>query len=468
MNNNKKMINSKKSILSLFLVAISTFFQVTNVFAEGGYGIVYQGGEELSGENVTIDPDLIHGLTHLLGRGTISNLPNDATRWESAYARESLTDGSYRCIPYYYFRVTNDNPVTSADNIGMTLSNDKYEVDIKVKSAVLEGFQNDVTIAFSIVPQYNTLYAGWNPYFDSECTQRDLSVNYLTFRDENGGVALAELNMKIRKKGQDELFMSDELYFNLTDIDAAQSFKILNEGNKLVKNNMFAVSEEILQDTNPETTLKNYYVPDGNYIYSDYTHEAQIASYDTDVFVKLNRQTQEDGLDIVLGYAASAGSGIAYFVKQYVVQYETDENGDLIDIDSEDVFSGDNPSSSETVPKEGYRLVGWRADRDVALANGTVVRAGEIITLEQIRSVVVHEDIVFRAAHERIGDDGSGEDEDESTPVVPNTGSNTENSEMSGMGSFVNEMVVAMSVVLIVFCCCYFRHRSTCHFEHRK
>ena len=102
----------------------------------------------------------------------------------------------------------------------------------------------------------------------------------------------------------------------------------------------------------------------------------------------------------------------AHHATRLVVKYESDDYGEITGIENENVDPYKNPSGSEQSPDDGYILSHWIADKDVTLEDGTVIKAGDPILTEQIKQVIVDQDITFTAIHVAKG-----------TPVAtPNTG----------------------------------------------
>ena len=288
-----------------------------------------------------------------------------------------------------------------------------------------------------IIDNTSSVHVGETIYSDSNCT------NELKSQIAPGDHRVfVEMNAKIFKnsKNSHRQMASDGVYFGINDIDAAQSYKILNDESKFVANQMITASKENLKDgyvevsaENP-TALENKFVSNGNYIYSQYAlgntqKHIQNTKADALMLSPVAKATLESGMDFTFGFAKSAYSGIQFYAHQLNVVYESDENGEISGITSEKVISGDTVSGSETKPNKGYELSYWVADKDVTLEDGTEIAAGEPITEEEIKKVVVEEDITFTAIHEK-------------TPVVPDTG-NIMDKELNGA-------VVPMSIAGII------------------
>ena len=88
-----------------------------------------------------------------------------------------------------------------------------------------------------------------------------------------------------------------------------------------------------------------------------------------------------------------------YDYATFGITYESDENGALTGIAEESKVFNENPTGSSSLANEDYFFLGWMADVDVTLTDGKVIKAGNIITDEQLKTIVVDDDIVFTAIH---------------------------------------------------------------------
>ncbi len=420
-----------KSIMALGV--LGSTLSGANAFASSAdYGIVYSGGQNLGSGNVTINQSLIDGLSPLIKVSSKSNqsTKNNSAKWNTAY----MKDGEV-CRTYYYAKVSQDAPIVESDNLGFTVVNERYQADVSIKSVTSEDLGAKVT-AIGFVPELGFIYGGWRPYTDAACTTPVEGVKALTSRDSDDRIFVNTV-IKMHKKNETTPVKSDQLYFGITDIDAAQSFKILNADNQLSPTNMFAKNADDLQPT--ETALRNKFVASGNYIYSEYVKSGDSSSHIatdgiSNIYVKLTEATQEEGVNIVYGFVQSAGSGLEYFAKQYKVTYISDENGKITGIADEQVIAGENPTGSKQEPNEGYEDSNWVANVDVKLADGSTIKAGEPLTSAQIATVVVDQDITFTAIHVF-----------EETPVAaPDTGSNTQGIE--------GAQLATISIVAVLLC----------------
>lgn len=375
-----------------------------SVFADdGNFGIIYSGGADLGSSNVTINENLVSGLTTLIKSNNATSTPNGSAKWKKGYAKTSGNDSP--CRPFYYFEVpaSTGATITSAANeeLGFTITGDKYVADVTIKDVEYENLEVDRTYAVGIFSHLSSIYGGWDVYEDAECTDAIISKTLLRDNDDS---IFVDAVIDLHNKGESANLISDQLYFGITDIDYAQSYKIMNVGNELAPSNMFAKNADHLQQEG--ATLKNKYVASGNYIYSEYdgsTGDTVVSDNKANVFVKLAEATQREGLDIVYGFGARAGSGIEFFAKQYVVTYETDDlkHGTITGTITEDVMAGENPSSTEREPKEGFVETKWTADVPVVLKNGNRIEANTPMTEAQAKQVVVNQDITFTIYFER-------------------------------------------------------------------
>ena len=318
------------------------------------------------------------------------------------------------------------------DDVWFALTKGNYIMKVKFVNIGLHNVTTSETNALAMrVPDYGTVEANGEVYADPECSTAISGIRKLDLVNE--GEVFYETNITIERAGVGPL-KSNNLFFEISDIDNAQSFKVLNPSNYLDKTNMFAKSASDLQ---PESgNLKNRYVSSGNdkYIYSEYDSSGTtVATNDTsNIYLKLEPQTQEEGLRLVLGFAGSAGSRLSYFAKQFTVEYNSDEHGVITGLENEIVISGDNPAGSSSRPNDGYEFEYWIADKNVTLTDGTTIPAGQAITAEQVKMVVVDEDLTFTAVHATIPE------EESSDTLAPNTGHST--------GS-MNAVVISVSVI---------------------
>ena len=388
-----------KGLLAMAVFA-SGFLSSANVFAANPYNINYSGGEPLGAENVTINAPLINSLTPLIAKEDGSNLTfSTSNKWEEVDGYVQW--GGNKCDPIRYIRIWDEERISGTDNISYSITGDKYVSHVKIKSIVPEGLstlsENGDNLIVGVNKSNGWLFVGFNIYPDNQCTEGTELEGITNLKSDEETRVFVETEITLNKKGESEPFVSNELYFGITDIDQAQSYKILNEGSKLTKSNMFTVSAESLQPTDSE--LKNMFVESGNYIYSEYDGLSVNNVDDSNVLVKIDTASQAEGLDVVYGFAKQAGSGLDYFAKQYVVNYKSDKNGEITGIKKEDVVAGQNPTGSTEKPSKGYVLQYWTADVDVTIDDGIVIKAGKKITAAQIKKVVVSSNITFTAIH---------------------------------------------------------------------
>ena len=426
----------KGTVLAASALSVaSAILPMAGVFAASNYGIEYSGGEPLSASNVTIDPDLIDGLTELINASNDSVTVSNSSKWLDGY----ILDGQ-ACKPYKYFKISNNDIINADSGLSFTTVKGKYTEEVKINNASLEGYVDDGKAhAAGVIPQDKTgfIYGMSSVYTDAECANPASDM-----KAANGAKLFIKVNTKLTNNETGKVVNSDALYFGIIDIDAAQSFKILTQGNELSKDNMFARSAEDLQGNPGES--RNMFVADGHYIYSEIPG---VSTENSNIYVKLGDKAQEDGLDIVFGFTGWAASATKYLAKEYEVAYKSDANGEITGITDETVLSGENPAGTTESAKDGYSFVHWVADQDVTLADGTTIKAGEAISAEQIALVVVDQDITFLAVHE-----------EESAIGVPDTGAFT--------GAINTAAAVSVSIIGVLALALAIR--SLPHLTHKK
>ncbi|MBQ3474203.1 hypothetical protein IJH24_02135 [Candidatus Saccharibacteria bacterium] len=408
----------KRFMSAAFVVAlIGVELGGTNAFAANQYNIEYTGGEALGASNVNIDPDLINSLTPLFHGVNVSTTVTPASYWQEGYYKNS--NG---CFPVYYY-TTNYGAVLQSIGPapGFSMTNGDYRIDVEILDTSAEFIGevqptvNGEPIAVAVRPDSHYFYVGRQIYPDETCENTDDSIKALRLADETR--VFVEMRALLYKDGETpERYYNDDMYFGITDIDASQSYKILNTGNAFSRTNMFAKSAEDLQ---PNTDgLRNMYVANGNYIYSEFNKEEKTTVDSADlanIYTKITSNTQTDGVHFVFGFTSNAGSSIEYYAKFYKIEYNTDENGKITGITDETLKPGENASGSSYKANKSFKFSHWVADVDVVLEDGTEIKAGDPITDEQIKTVIVDRDIKFTAVF----------DDDKETPAVPNTGAST-------------------------------------------
>ena len=436
-----KRINYRLTAFASALLGALLF--VPNTFADNPYGINYSGGTELGASNVQINPTLVNELAPLIKYGT--QMGNRITASENGGWKEGYINTNNCSKAYYLEYPSVDGGIKVASNRttdispSYTISNNDYSIVVKIDDVFLDGITEESlegkSIAVAASQKNGGLHVGYKIYTDDTCKTVDENIKGMNTTDN--GKVFVETNIKLYKNGTE--YVSNGLYFGLVDIDAAQSYKILNEGDSLKASNMYAESAAKLQPTDSSIVSRNRFNASSNYIYSEYIDSGKGFNIETsgnDIFVKLSNKAQTDGLNMVFGFVGSAGSGVQYYAKQFVVKYISDDNGKISGIGEEDIIASSNPSGSASTPNSEYKFVYWIADIDVTLEDGTVIKKGEKMTLAQVKQVVVDQDITFTAIHET--EDG---------PAVPNTGSYT--SEGSLMPIAISITGVALGAMII-------------------
>lgn len=453
----KKQSRIKSALTGLALASMGLSLFGPNVIAANPYGIDYSGGAALSSENININPTLISNLKPLVADSNDNEVEfEDGTKWETVY---EMVDGECTRSNYKFTGIGRNNTVNQNSGLNYTIKGQDYSIEVRFDKIAIEGYdsslvQDNQVIALEVHSKSGAIATSIKDiYRDSSCA--NIVENSVPIHFDSGGHIYFQVNLKLHRRGSTETFAPNGLYFGITDIDAAQSYKILSAGNELSPSNMFARSVESLQPE--DTTLRNMYSASGQYIYSQYDTATFNIISGADLFVSVKPAVQRNGLDVVFGFTGGAASGVQYYSEQYTVTYESDENGSISGIDKEQVVSGDVPTGSTSSAKKDYELDYWIADKDVTLENGTIIKAGEKITPEQIKMVIVDQNLTFTAIHKTIEkEEPKSEDEEESSDIrVPDTGSFTgEGSGIAQVTIYIlgGLMVIPLGYLIALIC----------------
>lgn len=461
-------MNTKRiAILATAVTLIGTQLGATHVFADNSYGMDYTGGELLSNSNVQIEPTLIESLAPLMNvNENVEVSTSSSSAIQTGYLQDyRVGTGAIQCREVKYVTIGKESPITLSDGVSYTLTQGKYAVTVDFKNVEADTEDDSATYAVGIAPGTSILFTGYRIYQDNRCRTAVSGISSLSTRTGTDSKVFVDMIIKVHDKTHlDRPLKLDNLYFGLTDIDRAQSYKILNTNNMLEPSIMYARSAEELQGY--DGLYYNMYVADGKYIYSEYDSSGSLDTNEvSNVYTAINRNTQEEGLNIVLGFATGAYNGIEYFAAPESipvtaqVTYESDSNGVLNGRDIENVVIESNPSGSSTQPNTGYELDYWTANKNVTLMDGRTITAGSRITSSEVMSIVVREDIVLTAIHKTVapsgddkepsGDESSDGASDESVPAVPNTGGNTGSisasiATISIIGVFLGTLIIKL------------------------
>ena len=115
------------------------------------------------------------------------------------------------------------------------------------------------------------------------------------------------------------------------------------------------------------------------------------------VFTKFNgKGTLTYGIRVSrYGFAFNPSLAVAY----YTVDYKS-INGEITSDKNEDVFDNQNPVTNVVnKPNKNYKFEKFTCNKDVTLTDGTRIVAGDKITEEQIKKIVVTDDITITATN---------------------------------------------------------------------
>ncbi|MBR2544179.1 hypothetical protein IKF04_02670 [Candidatus Saccharibacteria bacterium] len=403
----------KTKLMSLGLAVVGSMALAggQNVFADNSYNIVYEGGEDLSrvvkdGASLSDLQPLIHASQDEL-RVKVSGKDWKTDGWTT-----SVINGNQQCIGVDYLKVTGNAEFSNTyideiqiNSSGSTVLNGKYIERVGIERVELDNMPALEGKSVAVIAQPRSAGIMLGPiYTDGTCTTKRSDIFDPTGLEDTPGKGKVFIETKIQlyenkdgKVDTDRVFSSDKLYFGFTDIDRAQSFRILNENSVLTGDNMFSPDLNNLQPDSDKYSSLNKFKLIGNYIYSEYP------PFNIDgnsrIFVKIDPQDQRTGLRVVFGFGANAGTPTMFYGKAYKVTYKSDPYGAITGIKNEDVLSGENPSGTTEDASEHYETEYWIADKKVKLKDGTEIEQGKYLTTEQIKNVVVDQDIEFTVYH---------------------------------------------------------------------
>lgn len=344
----------KIAIAATSLALVGASLCGANVFADNPYGIEYSGGVPLE-TVVQVNPSLINSLSPLLHGDGTNVILMDSAQWQNGYIKDMG-----QCHPAYYFTTSRTAPEPKALLSDSAIAdhdfifyNDSYAAVVGINNvSLVERTSSDIVdtlnatqdiranestsfaagvptargVAVGVIPGYNLIYGGWQIYSDSSCTQPIAEASSLIGSEDYD--LYIDMNIKLYQNNDEhDEVISDNLYFEITDIDAGQSYKILNPDNEFAPNNMFVASATALQNPDSDSLLHNMYSELGQYIYSDIDYSGNGFNIDntSNLYTKLAQSTQEEGLNIVFGYTAGAASGIGYYEQ---IEEEPEEEAD--------------------------------------------------------------------------------------------------------------------------------------------
>lgn len=88
-----------------------------------------------------------------------------------------------------------------------------------------------------------------------------------------------------------------------------------------------------------------------------------------------------------------------YQIKSYQINYASDNYGKITGTTKETKKYKENPSGTTHETFDEYKILKWAADKDVTLKDGTTIKKGAPLTEEQIKNVLVDDDITFTIYH---------------------------------------------------------------------
>lgn len=88
-----------------------------------------------------------------------------------------------------------------------------------------------------------------------------------------------------------------------------------------------------------------------------------------------------------------------YQTGKYKITYKSDKYGSITGLKEETLSYKSSPSGTIQTTNKGYNMLKWAVNKDVTLKDGTTILEGNSITEEQIKEIIIKEDIVITAYH---------------------------------------------------------------------
>ena len=391
-------------ILLLTTIFISVITTDRTFAAISDMEMPYKGGSLINGKNVTVDESLIQKLSPLIGGRNIVQYNG------KGLSKEGYIKLGTFCRESRYFEVTEKEIDLSGSDVFYDMPYGPYNIRVKFEE-VRYDYDKKLNLAVGVVKFNGAIAAGLKIYEDNRCSKEKYGSNIASDFSNNIDVRpklFIRTRIKLLKSPHsDEEYIINNLWFSLDDIDYRQSVKILNSNNKLSKNNMYVRNVADLQpigaySSSPTSKYGNVFVESkdyGNYIYSAGRFAmpgGNATGKEANIYLKVNREAQEEGLDVVFGWGGNAGAiAVGYYVEKFKVEYVSgDKEVKITGKEEEVVIKGYNPSGTTVASSYNYY---WVADKDVKLKDGRRVSANVAISDEDITQVIVEEDIIFKA-----------------------------------------------------------------------
>ena len=179
------------------------------------------------------------------------------------------------------------------------------------------------------------------------------------------------------------------------DVDGLESY--ISPIN-LTSSNTYVVTDESVKYLKYNATTRELYDSNG----LNYDENGNIINLnDAHVFVLFPNQ-RTSAYQITENAAIPGNMGMQFRLLGHKVTYKSDVGGTITGITTEKVADQDNPSGTTQALKSGYcNTLGWKADKNVVLKDGTSIARGTMMTSSQVQDVLVTDDYEFTVYHEK-------------------------------------------------------------------
>ena len=373
----------------------------------GWYGSGKLNGYQLYIESVSAD--LTCGNSSIpmsLSAGDLSWLKRKNNPWPTWYTFTQDTTITYRYYPMARIMFETDETVTRV------LANGVHTADLVAGEESISSPSSGLSYGPMCIDGYK---------FDYWTTDVEVSTDTATF-EPGDHISLADAKKIIPTQG----FI---LTAHTRQTSATATFTTDGHGT-----NGGNGSRTIKLDNSYEIYDKNLWVggpvgsvyqpkPSEGYEFAYWTTDEDVYSLSDDKLTAIPEGTHLTGAEVASCYISRDTTFEANFVRvtPYTVSYETDGNGSVA-TKSEDIQNAfDSPKGTKVTPNKGYEFDYWTASIDVQIpgedgsANPITIAQGEKITDEQLKKVLVTDDITFTAHFKQT----SVDPEPEPKPVDP-------------------------------------------------
>jgi len=201
------------------------------------------------------------------------------------------------------------------------------------------------------------------------------------------------------KHGTKERVDIPDIYQVLKDVDMGQAYICLNEPYEASE---LFIKNKLTFDKNLQENSRYDYITENGDIFSDFsTDPAEVLDNPgtADVFRNTEKIT-EDGLDLVFGFTRSEEAGLSFYVPHHKITFNAGKGGTVSRTQATARYGDYLEKGSIAKADPGYKLKEWITDQPV-IVEDIKLKKGDAISMAQIESIVVTDDLSFTAVFEK-------------------------------------------------------------------